>query len=473
MARDRSGRTVPKVDIHAYRKRFPVFDRLPPKGLPRAEVLAQLREMKELEEARWKAGYASGAVYNGADEHVEFLNQAYALHSQSNPLHVDLWPSAVKFESEIVAMTARMLGAGSPGTEANSEGEIVGTVTSGGTESILLAMKTYRDFARDKRGIERPEMIVPTTAHAAFDKAAQYFGIRIHHVPIGPDWRADVQAMAAAINDNTIVMVGSAPPFPHGIVDPIAELSEIARQRGIGFHTDACLGGFILPWAERLGYPVPPFDFRLPGVTSISVDTHKFGYAAKGTSVVLYRGRELRRYQYFTATDWPGGLYCSPTFAGSRPGGLSAACWAAMVSFGEEGYLAATRRILETSAQIKAGIAEIPELTVLGDPLFVIAFTAKHIDIYKVLDAMTDRGWSLNGLQRPASLHLCVTLRHTEPGVAERFLADLRDSVEFVKAHPEVSGGQAPIYGMANTLPDRTFLAEAMKDYMDGWYKLG
>lgn len=467
-----SERKLPKVDVHTVRKRFPIFDRLPERGLARAEVLSILRELKELEEARWKQGYASGAVYNGSDEHVEFLNQAYALHSQSNPLHVDLWPSAVKFESEIVAMTAAMLGAGAPGTEPGSEGEIVGTVTSGGTESILLAMKTYRDYARDKRGIEEPEMIVPATAHAAFDKAAQYFGIKIHHIPIGPDWRADVQAMAAAINRNTIVMVGSAPPFPHGIVDPIAELSEIARQHGIGFHTDACLGGFVLPWAERLGYPVPPFDFRLPGVTSISVDTHKFGYAAKGTSVILYRGRELRRYQYFTATDWPGGLYCSPTFAGSRPGGLSAACWAAMVAFGEAGYLEATRRILETAARIKEGIASIPELHVLGDPLFVIAFASEELDIYKVLDAMTDRGWSLNGLQRPASLHLCVTLRHTQPGVAERFLEDLRESVAFVKAHPEVSGGQAPIYGMANTLPDRGFIAEAMKDYMDGWYKL-
>ncbi len=461
-----------KVDLHSYRERFPVFDRLPEKGLSRAEILSILREMKELEEARWKAGYASGAVYNGADEHVEFLNQAYALHSQSNPLHVDLWPSAVKFESEIVAMTARMLGAGVPGTEPGADGEIVGTVTSGGTESILLAMKTYRDYAREKRGIEHPEMIVPATAHAAFDKAAQYFGIKIHHIPIGPDWRADVKAMAAAITPNTIVMVGSAPPFPHGIVDPIAELSEIARQHGIGFHTDACLGGFVLPWAERLGYPVPPFDFRLPGVTSISVDTHKFGYAAKGTSVILYRGRELRRYQYFTATDWPGGLYCSPTFAGSRPGGLSAACWAALVSFGEEGYFEATRRILETATKIKAGISSIPELYVLGDPLFVIAFAAHELDIYKVLDAMADRGWSLNGLQRPPSLHLCVTLRHTEPGVAERFLDDLRESVEFVRKHPDVSGGQAPIYGMANTLPDRTFIAEAMKDYMDGWYKI-
>lgn len=461
-----------KVDIHSYRKRFATHAALPADGLPRATILAEMTEMKHLEEARWKSGYASGAVYNGADDHVELLNQVYALHSQANPLHVDLWPSAIKLESEIVSMTANMLGAAQSGATPGTADEICGTVTSGGTESILLAMKTYRDYARAKRGVMAPEMIVPITAHAAFDKAAQYFGITIHHIPIGADWRADVAATAQAINDNTVVIVGSSPPFPHGVVDPIAELSELARSRGIPFHTDACLGGFVLPWAEKLGYPVPKFDFRLPGVTSMSADTHKYGYAAKGTSVILYRGHELRRHQYFTTTEWPGGLYCSPTFAGSRPGGLSAACWASMMSLGEQGYLEATRRILETAKAIKDGIRAIPELALLGDPLWVLAFAARDIDVYKVMDAMTERGWSLNGLHKPASVHLCVTLRHAEPGVVDRFLGDLRGSVEFVKANPDVSGGQAPIYGMANSLPERGFIAEAMRDYMDGWYKV-
>jgi len=289
---------------------------------------------------------------------------------------------------------------------------------------------------------------------------------------VGDDFRADVAATEKAISDNTIVIVGSAPPFPHGLIDPVEELSELARARGIGFHTDACLGGFILPWAEKLGYDVPPFDFRLPGVTSMSADTHKFGYAAKGTSVVLYRGHELRHYQYFTMTDWPGGFYCSPSFAGSRPGALSAACWAAMVSIGEQGYLEAARRILETAAKIKKGIAEIPDLYVIGDPLFVIAFGSKEIDIYKVMDAMTERGWSLNGLYKPACVHLCATLRHAEPGAAERFIEDLKASVAYVEDNPSVVGGMAPMYGMANTIPDRGVVADAMKRYMDGLYRL-
>ena len=308
----------------------------------------------------------------------------------------------------------------------NPEDQVCGTVTSGGTESILMAMKAYRDWARREKGITTPEIIMPHTAHPAFDKAGQYFGIKMVRIPVDRNYRADIRDAANAITRRTVVVVGSAPSFPHGMVDPIAELAEMARRRGVGFHTDACLGGFVLPWAETLGYDVPPFDFRLPGVTSISVDTHKYGYAAKGTSVVLYRTPALRRYQYFTIADWPGGLYCSPTFAGSRPGALSAACWAAMVSIGQNGYRDATRRILETAARIKAGIREIPDLYVLGDPLWVIAMASRRLDIYRIMDVMGRKGWSLNGLHRPSCVHLCVTLRHTQPGAAARFLTDLR-----------------------------------------------
>ena len=464
--------TREEASIKSYRQRFETYRRIPAKGRSRDAILAEMEAMRALEAARWGAGYASGAVYHGDDAHIDFLSKVYAIHSQSNPLHADLWPSAVKFESEIVAMTAAMLGADRAGAAPGAADEICGTVSSGGTESILLAMKAYRDRARDKQGVTKPEMIVPTTAHAAFHKAAQYFNIDLIQVPVDRNFGADVAATAEAVTANTIVIVGSAPQFPHGVVDPIEELSELARSRGIGFHTDACLGGFLLPWAEKLGYHVPPFDFRLPGVTSMSADTHKYGYAAKGTSVVLYRGHELRHYQYFTTTDWPGGLYCSPSFAGSRPGALSAACWAAMVSIGEEGYLESARRILETAAKIRQGVAHIPELRLFGDSLFVVAFGSDELDIYKVMDAMTERGWSLNGLHKPACLHLCTTLRHTQPGVAERLIDDLKASVAYVKEHPRWEGSMAPIYGMANTIPDRGLVAGALREHMDGWYRL-
>ena len=458
--------------LKPYRGRFPSFARLPAQGRPREEILEEMAAMQALEEARWKQGFASGAVYHGGQEHIDFLNRVYALHSQTNPLHADLWPSIVKFEAEIVAMTGEMLGAAAVREQAAPGEEVCGTVTSGGTESILLAMKAYRDWAREERGITRPEMVLPVTAHAAFDKAARYFGIKQVRIPVDRTFAADVEAARRAITRNTVVLVGSAPSFPHGVVDPIAQLSELARERGIGFHTDACLGGFVLPWAEKLGHPVPPFDFRLPGVTSISADTHKYGYAAKGTSVILYRRPELRRFQYYTTSDWPGGLYLSPTFAGSRPGGLSAACWAALVSMGEEGYLEATRLILAAAAFIRAGVAAIPELRLLGDSLFVVAFTADGLDIYRVLDAMAQRGWSLNGLHRPPAIHIAVTLRHTAPGVAQRFLADLRDAVAEVKAQPQAQGGMAPIYGMAATMPLRGLVDELLKRYLDRLYRV-
>ncbi len=440
---------------------------LPPDGKPRAEILETLRDLEGREADRWKDGYVSGAVYHGDPEHIAFLNEAYAITSQTNPLHSDLWPSIAKYEAEIVSMTANMLGA-----KRAEPARVCGAVASGGTESILLAMRSYRDWARETKGITSPELLVPITAHAAFDKAAQYFGIKLVKVPVSSDYRADVTATKKAITRNTICIVGSAVSFPHGAIDPIEELSELALKRGIGFHTDACLGGFILPWAERLGYDIPPFDFRLPGVTSMSADTHKYGYAAKGTSVVLYRNTDLRHYQYYTVADWPGGLYFSPTFAGSRPGALSAACWAAMVSMGESGYLDASRRILETGEKIREGIRSIPELHVLGDPLWVIAFASNEVNIYSVMEFMTKRHWNLNGLHKPSSVHLAVTLRHTQEGVAERFLDDLRAAVTHALAHPDEEEGMAPVYGMASTVPVQGVVTDLLERYLDVLYEV-
>ncbi len=452
--------------LKPYRDEFATYRQLPANGRAYDDILQEMAELKAKEASRWQEGYASGAVYHGGSEHIDFLNQVYAMHSQSNPLHADLWPSASKFEAEIIAMTAAMLGA------QETTGKICGSISSGGTESILLAMKSYRDQARELKGITQPEMIVPITAHTAFDKASQYLNIKMVRVPVDNDYRADVTAVKNAINKNTVVIIGSAPTFPHGIIDPIAEMSALALEASTGFHTDACLGGFVLPWAEKIGAPVPLFDFRLPGVTSISADTHKYGYAAKGTSVVLYRSLELRHYQYFVATDWPGGLYFSPTFAGSRPGALSAACWAAMVSIGETGYMEATKQILETAETIKEGINAIPEMAILGDPLWVIAFASQTLDIYRVMDFMAHKGWSLNGLHKPPCVHLAVTQRHTQPGVAARFIADLNEAVTAVKADPEKSGGMAPVYGLAATLPARGVVGDILKRYIDLLYEV-
>ena len=442
----------------------PVYTQIPKHPISRQAIIAAVTTLAEAEEDDWQDGRASGAVYHGDQDHIDLLNEVYAIHSQSNPLHIDLWPSGMKFEAEVVAMTAAMLGG-----DATDE-EVVGTVTSGGTESIIMAMKAYRDRA----GIRRPEMVIPDSAHVAFDKAAHYLGYRQIRVPLGSDYRADVDAMARAMTRRTVVVAGSAPGFPHGVIDPIAELSDMARARGVGFHTDACLGGFILPWAEQLGYNVPAFDFRLPGVTSMSADTHKYGYAAKGTSVVLYRGRELRRHQFFIAADWPGGLYYSPTMAGSRPGALPATAWASLLAMGEQGYLEATRSILATGAQVRDGIAAISDLRVLGDPLWVIAFTSDTVNIYEVMAGLAERGWSLNGLHRPPAVHIALTLRHTQPGVADMFLSDLEWAViEARKSGGEPQTGSAPMYGMAATFPARRAVGDLLRRYIDKIYEVG
>ncbi len=457
------------ASLHPYAD-LPTYAHLPAQGRPRDEILAEMEALQAREEAKWRGGSVSGAVYHGDPAHVDFTNRVYALHAQSNPLHADVWPSAAKYEAEIVAMTAQMLGRGA------SAPEVCGAVTSGGTESILLAMKAYRDRARAELGNTRPEIVLPATAHVAFDKAAQYFGLKAVRTPVdGGDGRALPEAMAQAITKRTVALVASAPNFPYGTIDPVEAIAQLARTRGVGLHVDACLGGFVLPWAERLGYPVPRFDFRLAGVTSMSADTHKYGYAPKGTSVVLYRTPALRRRQYYTQANWPGGLYVSPTLAGSRPGALSAACWATMINLGEAGYLEATQRILVAAAYIRASFALLPELELIGAPLWILAFRAapsSGVDIYRVLDAMARRGWSLNGLHRPPAVHLAVTLRHTQPGVAQRFVADLRDAVTETQGAPRTKGGMAPVYGLAGTLPLRGLVDDLLHRYVDALYQL-
>ena len=457
--------------LKPYRGRLPDHSRLPDAPRPREELAREVEAMAREETPRWRDGLVSGAVYHGDPEHAAFLAQVQTAEAHADPHHPGLWPSVAKMEAEVVAMTASLLGAEEDGATSEEDARVCGAVTSGGAESILLAMKVYRDRAR-AGGNDAPEIVAPSTAHVAFDKAAQLLGQRLVRVPVGPEGVADVAGMRRAMGRRTAVVVASAPAFPHGLVDPVPALAELARERKVGLHVDAGLGAFVLPFARDLGYPVPAFDFRLPGVTSMSADTHRYGYAPKGTSVVLYRGHALRALQYFVATEWPGGLYFSPTLAGSRPGALSAAAWAAMLSLGRAGYRDAARRILETAARMKHAIRSIPELRLVRDPLFVLAFTSDAVDVYRVLDAMTARGWRLNGLQRPPAVRLAVTLRHCQPGVAERFAADLQASVAEVKAKPAENGGLAPVYGLAASLPFRGVVADLLRAYVDRLYRV-
>lgn len=486
---------------------------LPRQGRDKSDVLAAMEAARRAD-TRWRDGRAFSMVYYAGEDILDLLKSAYTLFFSENGLNPTAFPSLRKFETEVVAMTARLLGGDDAVSAANAASAanasaanvVVGNMTAGGTDSILAAVKTARDWARVHRpAAQSPEILLPQTAHPAFDKAAHYFGLRVTRTPVDAGFRADPAAVAAAVNANTILIVGSAPSYPHGVVDPIPALAEIAAARGILCHVDACVGGFVLPFAEKLGYPVPPFDFRVPGVTSMSADLHKYGYAAKGASVVLYRGPELRKFQFFVTTSWPGGIYASPALAGTRPGGAIAAAWAVMNYLGEEGYCRIVDTMMRTAGQLRAGIDAIPGLRVLGAPdMCVMAIGGDGLDVYEVGDEMQARGWHLDRQQFPPSLHLTVTYGHA--GVVEPFLADLAASAAAARrpslrkwlnrlmlglvrivtrllpekwvsrltqaagagAGDSLSGRSAPMYGMMAALPNRGDVDQIVLDTLDG-----
>ena len=329
-------------------------------------------------------------------------------------------------------------------------------MTSGGTESILLAMKAYRDRAR-ARGLvsESPEILVPVSAHPAFLKAAQYFDLTVVPVPLDREYRCDINSLRGLISPSTLCIVGSAPAFPQGIMDPIPALGVIAREHDIGLHVDACLGGFLLPFVKRLGFDVPPFAFDVLGVSSISTDLHKNGYAAKGASTILYRDPELRRYQFFVSDSWPGGLQASPTMLGTRPGGAVAAAWAAMMSLGEDGYLDIARRTMETTRRIIAGLHEIPELQIIGSPVMnIVAFTSEVINVYSLGDRMDSKGWCVNRQNDPVSLQVVATPNHAP--VVDDFLSDLQVALDAELKEPRSvkSTGKPFLYGGSANFDD-------------------
>ena len=456
-----------------YKGRFESFSSIPQKGRSQDEIFEELSIMAREENAKWETGQVSGTFYHAGEAHRKYLNKVFALFSHVNTLQFDLCPSMFKMESEVISMTAKMLHADAV-KEVNPEDEVCGTMTSGGSESIIMAMKTYRDWARAEKGIQEPEIIMPHTAHPAFDKAGMYFGIKMVHIPVSePDFRVDPDAVAAHINDNTIALVGSAGNYPYGLIDPLDKLSDLALEHGLGFHVDGCLGGFILPWFEKLGRKLPLFDFRLPGVTSMSADTHKYGFALKGTSVVLYRNNNLRRYQYFNAPDWAGGMYASPTAAGSRSGGLTAATWASLLYMGEEGYLREAKAIKDVADAMIEGVKGIPELSLIGDPTFVISFGSDDVDIFHVNDFMITKGWRFNALQLPPGMHFCVTMPQTfVPGVAEKFTNDLREGVAYAKTKAGTTADTAAIYGVAGNLEGNQAVTDMVYGIFDHLYSV-
>ena len=456
---------------YPYADRFPVNRRLPEGGRPRDEILAELREIATAEDTTWETGKVSGTMYCGDHDHYDFLTDVFGLFAHVNVLQRDICPSATRFEGEIIAMTLDMLHA-----EAVTDSEPAGLVTSGGSGSIAHAMLSYREAARAAGRQGRLNVIKPETAHPAFDKACHMFDLEVRTVVVDPDRTVvDPADVAPLIDENTVAMIGSACNYGYGTVDPITELGELALERGVGLHVDGCLGGFILPWGRELGYDIPAFDFTVPGVTTISADTHKYGYAFKGTSVLAFRDKALRNSQYFFNTSWTGGKYCSPGMDGSRSGGLLAATWASMVSLGRQGYLDHARRIFGTAASMQDAVRSHDELRLLGNPTFCFSFTttgegAGAFDIYHVNDFMRQRGWRFNGQQYPNAIHMAVTRPQTQPGVAEAFTVDLAEAVAYGRDHAGDAPASGAIYGgVAGGLTDEAdeFIRVVMSDMMD------
>ncbi len=462
--------------LFPYSEQYGAIRSFPEEGLRTEEIRRQLSEMARTEDKRWEGGRVSGSLYCGDHAHYDLLNECFALFSHVNALQRDICPSMSRFESEILAMTLDMLH-GEAVAQHDPNQKACGALGSGGTESILGAIVAYRDKAREERGVTRPNIIWPETAHPAFLKAAHLFSIDVIKAPTDPvTTQVDVDFVRKAITKDTVAIIGSAGNYPYGTIDPIEELSAVALEKNTWLHVDGCLGGFILPWGQRLGYPnIPVFDFRLPGVTSISADTHKYGYGLKGASVLAWRDPSFRKYQYFMQLDWKGGTYASPGLAGSRSGGLIAATWASMVHLGKQGYLARAKQIFDTAFAMQAAVKSHPELVMMGKPTFCFSFRSDAFDIYHVNDYMAARGWRLNGQQSPGSVHMCVTGPQTKVGVAENFSSDLEAAVAYAKNPPQAKPKSGGIYGGGNVELDtsnipllQALLGMAMDAFTDG-----
>ena len=389
-------------------------------------MLAQLDALKE-HDVRWRDGRAFTLAYYAGPEVSAVADEAHRRFSTDNALNTDAFPSLRTIQAEVVAIVGDWLQAGPDGA---------GFMTSGGTESILMAVKAARERGRAERGISRPNVVLPTSAHAAFEKGCYYFGLESRRVAVRDDWRADADAMADAIDDDTVLVVGSAPQYPQGVVDPIADIAALAAERDINCHVDACMGGVTLTYLARLGYDITPWNFTVPGVTSISVDLHKFGYTAKGASVIMHRSKRLRAYQTFVTDNWLGGMYGSSGVLGTKGGGPMAAAWAVMHHLGDEGYLRLTADARRATEAIVAAVRSMPELVLRAEPdAMLISFGAADpasLDVFAVADALWRRGWYVDRQGPPPSLHLTVNAVHADKVVP--FLADLRASIDEVTA---------------------------------------
>ena len=398
---------------------------LPARGSTLDDVMARLRAL-QVSDGDYHNARTWGLIYNAGPD-VDAVVQAAGSHVMlENALNPFVFPSLRGMQRDVVSMTIGLLNGGD---------DVGGAMTSGGTESIFMAVKTARDRARAERGIKHGRIVLPRTAHPAFVKAAHFLDVEMTQLALGDDLRTHPSALEGMITDDTVLVVGSAPAYPFGMVDPIPEMAAIAAAVGVPFHVDACLGGFMLPFVERLGVKIPAWDFRVPGVTSISADVHKYGYAIKGASVILHRPKSNMRYQVFSFSDWPGGIYGTQAYLGTKPAPPIAAAWAVMQYLGEEGYLRLARDTMAATNKLLDGVRAIDGIHVWGEPdMTVVAIGSETHDIFAVGDRLTERGWHFDRQDDPPALHLMASPRHLL--VVDEFLADLRASLA---DHPDTS----------------------------------
>ncbi|MCB9091749.1 MAG: aspartate aminotransferase family protein [Halobacteriovoraceae bacterium] len=473
---------------------------IPEKGLDKETILNSIQEMKK-NDVDYKKGKNFSLVYYGGEEISEIAKLGYLASISENGLNPTAFPSLKKMENQVVSMVKSLL--------SNDE-NTCGLMTSGGTESILMAVKSAREWARkNKKKIKEPEMVVPISVHPAFDKAAYYFGVKIIKAAVNPEtYQVDIEDVKRKITKNTILLVGSSPSYPQGVVDPIAELGQLALEHDILCHSDACIGGLTLAFYRLLGIDVPSFDLSVPGVTSLSVDIHKYGYSAKGASVILYRNKELRKHQFFCTTDWTGGIYISPSALGTRPGGAISSAWAVMNFLGIEGYKKIFQSIYETKQEFEKRFNQMPDIKILGKPnASLIAIGSDKINVYILADEMQKKGWAFDKGQNPASIHMTIMYAHRD--VIDEFFSDLEVAIEetrkqsttansikdsFMKSMiavmpnsllkkvaggkvsdvgedlPFTEGASAPIYGLMGPLNKKGALKDVAIELLDSMY---
>ncbi|CAD8089951.1 unnamed protein product [Paramecium sonneborni] len=442
--------------------------KIPENGMGYDKINERLRNWIDRDSKNYNSGKVSGSLYVQNDEKlIEECQEFTKNFIYSNPMHADLWPASRQLEAEVIKITGELFG---------QDKEGIGMLTTGGTESILLAILAYRNWAESEKGITQPNMVIPETAHAAFYRAGEYFKIEIRVAKVNQKtFTVDLKDLKSHINSNTICIVGSIPNFPYGTKDPIEELAAIAKKKKIGFHVDACLGGFIVAFAKEKGMNYGKFDFTLDGVTSLSCDQHKHGLAPKGASTILFKTRQLRQYAFFSTATWSGGAYAVPTTQGSKSGIGAAGAWFTMLAIGRKKYTELSKSIINATIQLAKQINEIPELEVCGQPnINCVCFKSKiNINVYSIHQILTQKGWNINTTQNPPGIHISVT--HQNIPNLKLYVQDIKEAIQEIKANPskyKKGGEMGALYGTTQKIPNSKFAGNALKLYLDSVLKL-